>query len=315
MPGCYLGFDTSCYTTSVACFSPEGVVFDGRKLLSVSLGARGLRQSEGLYQHIRQLPDLVEQLFEHIEQGTVKGIGCSFSPTGESDSYMPVFLAGINTARSLAAALHVPLFALNHQIGHIRAALIGNDALLEEDSFYAFHLSGGTTDFLDVSRCKNGDIYVKKIGYSTDLHAGQLMDRVGVSLGCSFPAGPELEKMAVSALAKNVKVPSCVKGFSCSLSGPESCLQRLVGKDYDYEIAYGAYDLLARTVSKMIGNAYGELGRKPVLLCGGVSSSNLFRSLLNARSDSKLFWGENHLSSDNAVGISAIAFDKGEYVR
>lgn len=312
MHGCYLGFDTSCYTTSVACCSSEGVLFDARKLLSVAGGERGLRQSEGLYQHIRQLPDLTEQLFAAIPAGSVKGIGCSFAPTAAEDSYMPVFLAGIQTARALSAALGVPLFKLNHQAGHIRAALIGNEALLSQTSFYALHLSGGTTDLLNVVRTPEGDILVEKIGCSEDLHAGQMMDRVGVALGCSFPAGPELEKMAVKAAEKAVKVPSSVRGTSCSLSGPESSLQRLIGKAPENEIAYGAYDVLARTIAKMFRNAFAAYGEKPVLMCGGVSSSDLFRTMLRERSEARLYWGENRLSSDNAVGIAAIACDKGE---
>lgn len=315
MPDCYLGFDTSCYTTSVACYSSEGVLFDGRKLLSVSAGERGLRQSEGLYQHIRQLPELVEQLFDRIPGASVKGIGCSFSPTAAENSYMPVFLAGINTARTLAGALKVPLYSLNHQAGHIRAALIGNEELLSESSFYSVHLSGGTTDILKVSREQNGNITVDKIGCSEDLHAGQLMDRVGVALGCRFPAGPEMEKLAVTAQYRNIKIPSSVKGMCCSLSGPESGLQRLIGNMPDNEIAYAAYDVLARTLSKMLRNVFEEYGEKPVLMCGGVTSSNLFRSLLSKRNDARMFWGDNSLSSDNAVGISAIAFDKGEFAK
>lgn len=313
MPDCYLGFDTSCYTTSVACFSPEGVLFDGRKLLSVPLGGRGLRQSEGLYQHIKQLPELTEKMFASIPVSSVKGIGCSFSPTSAPDSYMPVFLAGINVARSLAAALNVPLYQLNHQSGHIRAGLIGNESLLRESEFYSIHLSGGTTDLLKVNRLENGDISVRKIGCSQDLHAGQMIDRVGVALGCAFPAGPELEKIAVKAENRNIKIGSVVKDSDCSLSGPESAFQRLIGKYPADEIAFGIYDLLARTIAKMLENTFSRSGEYPVLMCGGVSSSELLRTLLAQRIRDQIYWSDRKLSSDNAVGISAIAFDKGEY--
>lgn len=313
MPDCYLGFDTSCYTTSVACFSSEGVLFDERKLLEVPKGERGLRQSEGLYQHIKQTPLLTEKLFEHILGYSVKGIGCSFSPTADKNSYMPVFLAGINTARTISAALHVPLFALNHQIGHIRAALIGNDKLMNERTFYAFHISGGTTDILLVNRTAEGKINVTKVGGSDDLHAGQMIDRVGVSLGCSFPAGPMLESLASKAHLKNLKISSSVTNLHCSFSGPETNFQRSIGKYPDSEVAFAAYDLLSRTISKMLRNIYRSYGKLPVLMCGGVSSSILFRQLLTSRMQEDLYWGESKYSSDNAVGVSAIAFDIGEY--
>ena len=51
MNGLYLGIDTSCYTTSIACVEEKSIVLDERTVLSVPLGGRGLRQSDGLFQH------------------------------------------------------------------------------------------------------------------------------------------------------------------------------------------------------------------------------------------------------------------------
>ena len=48
---CALGVDTSCYTTSVALAGETGVLCSRRRLLDVAQGARGLRQSEALFQH------------------------------------------------------------------------------------------------------------------------------------------------------------------------------------------------------------------------------------------------------------------------
>ena len=68
MNGYYLGIDTSCYTTSIACVEADaekqGIVLDERTVLSVPLGGRGLRQSDALFQHNRNLPDLLDRLFE-----------------------------------------------------------------------------------------------------------------------------------------------------------------------------------------------------------------------------------------------------------
>lgn len=313
MPRVYLGIDTSCYTTSVACFSAEGLLYETRKLLSVSQGERGLRQSEAVFQHIRQLPELLEDMFSNIPLEQIAGIGCSFSPTAEKDSYMPVFLAGAGQARSLAAVLQVPLFRLNHQSGHIRAALIGNEDLCREKRFLAMHLSGGTTDLLEVKRTEDHDFHIVKIGRSMDLHAGQLVDRIGVGLGCPFPSGPFLEKMAVMAESRVIRVPSHVTGTDCALSGAENYLSSRFGTVPDSEIAFALYDFIARTLVKMIGNARRE-EETPVLLCGGVASSMLLRQLLRERTGNGLFFGESRLSSDNAAGIAALAFDKGENV-
>lgn len=307
-----LGIDTSCYTTSVACADHKSIVFEKRTMLSVPFGNRGLRQSEGLYQHIRQLSPLLCDLFEAVDPQRIGAIAVSASPTAREDSYMPVFLAGLKQAESLAAALKVPLYRVDHQSGHIRAALYGNEKLLDCDRFLTAHVSGGTTDVLLVEPHRNAAYRIDPIGTSTDLHAGQFVDRVGVALNLPFPAGKHLEALALQAQEKTVKIASTVKGANCSLSGAESAAQRLLHTVPDAELAYGVYDCLARTLSKMFRSAADAYGDLPILVCGGVASSNLLRTLLKKRCSQRLFFGEPAYSSDNAVGVALLGADRGQ---
>lgn len=310
MKGTVLGIDTSCYTTSVACFGEAGVLYDGRTLLPVQKGDRGLRQSEGVFLHTRQLPPLVEAAFDAVSRGDIAAVACSRAPVDRADSYMPVFLTGMGVARALAAALQVPFMPLDHQSGHIRAALIGNEGLMKEP-FYAVHLSGGTTDLLAVEGKGPGAFSIEPLGCSEDLHAGQLVDRVGVLLGCGFPAGKELEALACQAIEKDMRIPASVRALSCSLSGAESAARRALDQGRSApEIAYGIYDLLARTLTKLLSNAAAQQGNRPVLLCGGVASSLLLRELLKQRTELPVFFGESRFSSDNAVGVAALGYDR-----
>ncbi len=305
-----LGIDTSCYTTSVACFDGSGVLYDGRTVLPVQKGERGLRQSEGVFLHTRQLPPLVETAFSIVSPDSIAAVACSRAPVDREDSYMPVFLTGMGTARALAASLRVPLVPLDHQSGHIRAALIGNEGLLESP-FYAVHLSGGTTDLLSVQRKGPGGFSIEPLGCSEDLHAGQLVDRVGVLLGCGFPAGKEMEALARQATERDLRIPSSVRDLSCSLSGAETAARRALDRGRTAaEVAYGIYDLLARTLVKLLVNGAMQLGERPVLLCGGVASSLLLRELLKQRCDLPVFFGESRFSSDNAVGVAALGYDR-----
>ena len=307
-----LGIDTSCYTTSVACADHKSIVFEKRTMLSVPFGNRGLRQSEGLYQHIRQLSPLLCDLFEAVDPQRIGAIAVSASPTAREDSYMPVFLAGLKQAESLAAALKVPLYRVDHQSGHIRAALYGNEKLLDCDRFLTAHVSGGTTDVLLVEPHRNAAYRIDPIGTSTDLHAGQFVDRVGVALNLPFPAGKHLEALALQAQEKTVKIASTVKGANCSLSGAESAAQRLLHTVPDAELAYGVFDCLARTLSKMFRSAADAYGDLPILVCGGVASSNLLRTLLKKRCSQRLSFGEPAYSSDNAVGVALLGADRGQ---
>ena len=116
-----LALDTSNYTTSVA-------VFDGQtgcnrsKLLEVRPGELGLRQSDALFQHVRELPGLFEQLERQGLLDGIAAVGASTRPREVEGSYMPCFLAGSSQGRGLAHTLGVPFFAHSHQQGHLAAA-------------------------------------------------------------------------------------------------------------------------------------------------------------------------------------------------
>ena len=307
----FVGVDTSCYTTSVCCVSEEGIVFERRTMLSVPLGERGLRQSDAVFQHVKNLPALVDALFSAVERRDVAAVAVSAKPTAEEESYLPVFLAGRLTAVSLAGALGVPLFETTHQAGHVRAAMFQNESALPDGDFLALHLSGGTTDVLRVSR-EGGPIgKIERLGGCEDLHAGQFVDRAGVRMGLLFPCGPELERLANSAKKRALKLPSIVRGVTCSLSGPESAAQRLLdaGEPRE-EVAYAVYDCLARTIAKLLTNAMAQTGLTTVVLSGGVSGSVLLRELLQARTGREFLYAQKGLSADNAAGVALLARDR-----
>ena len=145
-----LGIDTSCYTTSVAAADENGVLASNRQLLPVQAGARGLRQSEAVFAHIRQLPALYEKTLTDLCGRRPDAVCVSAHPRDDETSYMPVFLSGLSFARVAAASFQVPLLTTTHQRGHVRAAL--EDSGLTASPYLALHLSGGTTEVLLMDR-------------------------------------------------------------------------------------------------------------------------------------------------------------------
>ena len=76
-----IGIDTSNYTTSVAVTDRNGTVIrDERRMLSVRPGERGLRQQEALFQHIDNVPDLMEKALKDIDRNNICLAACSESP-------------------------------------------------------------------------------------------------------------------------------------------------------------------------------------------------------------------------------------------
>lgn len=307
---CVLGIDTSCYTTSAA-LRGEGILLGKRMLLPVPAGARGLRQSEAVFAHIRQLPEIVKSLFAQArisEEIRVRAVCVSASPVDGEDSYMPVFHAGKAFAESIAAAMNVPVFYTTHQRGHLRAA--GLDSGLEGETFLGVHLSGGTTDVL----FKRGE-ELCALSRGLDLHAGQLVDRTGVKLGLSFPAGPYLEQLA-RMTDQAVQLPVSMEGGNCHLSGAENALDRLIASGCEKEkVARSVYDLLCRTVLRMLTDAAEKTGENKALIFGGVASSLLLREMLTERNIKrrlglKLYFGRPENSGDNAVGVACLGYEK-----
>ena len=308
----YIGIDTSCYTSSAACVCVNGIVADRRTLLPVEQGKRGLRQSDAVFLHTRNLIPLIPELLADIDPKSVAGVGVSVCPSGRDGSYMPVFLEGRLVAETIGAALGVPVLHFTHQQGHIRAALFSNEELLSK-RFWAFHLSGGTSELLEADEA----MHITVRGGSSDINAGQLVDRLGVKMGLGFPAGKALEKLASAAGERGILLPASVKGTVFSFSGAETQAEKALENGADKAgVAYAVYDLIARTLSKTIVNAMsgaaGSTECRDFLLAGGVASSELLRSMLLGRTEgtgARLHFARPELSSDNAVGAALLAMD------
>ncbi len=307
-----LGLDTSNYRTSAALVDEEGnVLLNYRKLLPVPPGERGLRQNEAVFTHLRQLNGAADALRE-AAKGTIAAVAASLSPRDGSESYMPVFMAGASFGRLTAAALGVPFIGTTHQRGHLAAAKAGT-ALDETEEYLALHLSGGTTDLLEV----RGESVVQ-IGGSLDLHAGQLVDRAGVAMGLGFPAGPELETLAMQGCSRGLLGCSMSDGdLTCHFSGAESQVQRWLrdGRESLADTAREIYDVLSRTTARMLTAGTKKTGLHSALVAGGVASSPLFRLMLTQRiarkhNAPKIVFGRPELSGDNAVGVALIGLKK-----
>lgn len=307
----FLGIDTSNYTTSAAVYvSQENKIYQTKKLLPVKEGELGLRQSDAVFHHTRQLPEILEQLCSEYDFGGVSAVTASVAPRNESGSYMPCFLCGESFARSFAALEKIPFFASYHQTGHILAALYSADCLdLVKEKFIAFHVSGGTTDCLLCEADCESVLKITQLGTSLDLKAGQAVDRAGVMLGLRFPCGAELERLAQNA-DRSFKVKPVVKGGDCCLSGLENkCRGMLENGESRENIARYCLDFIAETVVLMTEAAVNSYGNLPLIFAGGVMSDMIIRERIISRFKNAKF-AAPEFSCDNAAGAAIFGFLK-----
>ena len=300
-----LGIDTSNYKTSAAVVNETGeILFNHQQLLKVKQGERGLRQSEALFQHVQNLPAVMEAVF--AQEGIRERIGCisvSTRPRPLEGSYMPVFTAGQGYARSLAAALGVPLYEVSHQEGHIEAIRHYSE-LKDANPLICFHFSGGTTEAILVDGSKS-----EIVGGSRDLAYGQVLDRIGVAMGMAFPAGEAMDRIAENG-RKHPSIFTKIKvqdGY-VNLSGIESQGQRMFADYPQEEVLDDLFEKLSASVLEMTLQLSEKYNIKNFIYAGGVSCSQYMRQYLMNRLTGKLniAFGRSELSSDNAVGVALL---------
>ena len=300
-----LGLDTSNYTTSLA-------VFDGReglnvgRLLTVRPGELGLRQSEALFQHVRQLPEL----FRALEQGghlkEIEAVGASTRPRAVEGSYMPCFLAGTSQGEGLASTMGVPFFEHSHQQGHLAAAAwsAGRMDLLDAP-FLAWHLSGGTTELLYVEP-EGYTLRAEAVGGTSDISAGQLIDRTGVLLGLQFPAGKALDALYDQGDAcENYRVK--LNELTFSLSGIENQVKKRVDSgEKPGNVARFTLDTIAGVVVRATQEARKRWPGLPVLCSGGVASNRQLRAAMGTHCQA--LFAQPQYSTDNAMGTAILTW-------
>ena len=301
----YLGIDTSNYTTSLAIYD-SGIILQEKRLLPVREGQLGLRQSDAVFSHIKAIGGLSHALMERY-LGDIKAVGVSQTPRNEPGSYMPCFLSGVSAAQMTASVMRLPIYYFSHQQGHIAAALYGADKLvLFHSQFVALHVSGGTTECLLVEDLPLGRISILSSG--NDLHAGQVVDRVGKMLGCGFPAGREIDSLAASSQRRFAVKPTIRNGNPC-LSGVENQCARMLQDGADpRDVARFCIDSILAAVREMAKTACRRTGCKTVLFAGGVMSNSIIQREMSGEFEG--YFSPAVYSSDNAAGIALLTADR-----
>ena len=298
-----IGFDTSNYTTSIAYYDGTGGVNVSR-LLPVKAGELGLRQSDAVFAHIKSLPELSGRLFSHIQKSDISAVGVSTRPRAVEGSYMPCFMVGYTHAKLLSDALNVPLVEVSHQQGHVAASLWSANRLdLMEQPHLAWHLSGGTTELLLVEP-EGKNVRCSRIGGTSDISAGQLIDRTGQLLDLPFPSGKHLDALSQNAQGREVFKVKC-PGMEFSLSGVQNKVQQFHEKSGDSaETAAYALRCVATAVFKATENALKEYAGLPVVFSGGVASNSMLRTCLAPLNP---VFAQPQYSTDNAMGVAVLA--------
>ena len=172
-----------------------------------------------------------------------------------------------------------------------------------EKPHLAWHLSGGTTELLLVSP-DGKNVSCQKIGGTSDISAGQLIDRTGQLLGLPFPSGKHLDNLSSSCSGKDFFRVKCPE-LTFSLSGVQNKVNAYHECHTPEETASYAINSVAQAVLAATQNALKQYPGLSVVFSGGVASNSALRRTMEPL---KPIFCEPKYSTDNAMGIAVLTY-------
>lgn len=216
---------------------------------------------------------------------------------------MPCFMVGYSHGKLLADSLHVPLIEVSHQQGHVAAALWGAERMdLMDQPHLAWHLSGGTTELLLVEPMGK-NVSCTKIGGTTDISAGQLIDRTGQLLKLPFPSGKYLDELSREGENGDFFRVKC-QNMTFSLSGVQNKVQQYDQQAHaPAETASYALKSICYAVAQATRQALNAYPGLEVVFSGGVASNTMLRREVVPLNP---VFSPTQYATDNAMGVAVL---------
>ncbi len=266
-----LGIESTAHTFSCAIIEKEGrkgrILSDIRKIYRPPEGA-GIHPREASRHHAENSPQV---LAECLQKSGVKINDLDLVSYAAGPGLGPCLRIGAVVARSLASYYGMPIYPVNHALGHIE---LGKMLTGAKDPLVLL-VSGGHTMILAFLSKK-----WRVFGETLDITLGQLIDQIGRHVGFASPCGSKIEEIA-SKSSTYVPLPYVVKGNDVSFSGLLSATKRIIPKGLE-----SACFSLQETAFSMMGEATERAlsftGKKELLVVGGVAANKRLSDILTS---------------------------------
>lgn len=323
-----LGIETSCDDTATA------VVRDGvRVLANVSTNQDEFHAKYGgivpeiaSRRHAALLSAAVDDALSRANVGLpeLDGIAVTAGP-----GLIGSLVVGVATAKALAFATGLPLFAVNHLHGHLFAPFLERDEPLPYP-FLALLVSGGHSQLVEVTSPTS----LRIVGKTRDDAAGEAFDKTARLLDLPFPGGPALDSLARDGDPKAIAFPrhrADPGTLDMSFSGLKTSVRYYLASDEgrrarraDVAASFQAavvdvlIDRTTRALDARSDHARDAGGYRALVLSGGVAANSALQSAFTALGRSRsipTFFPERRFCTDNAAMIAAAAEHRGESAR
>ncbi len=264
-----LGIESTAHTFSCAIIEKKGkkgkILSDVRKIYQPPKG-EGIHPREASRHHIENSPTVLSDCLKEAKI-SIKDLDIISYAAGPGLG--PCLRVGAVVARSIASYYNIPIYPVNHAIGHIELGKL----LTGAKNPLVLLVSGGHTMLLAFLN-KQWRVF----GETLDITLGQLLDQFGRSIGFASPCGENIEELAKTS-SKYVTLPYSVKGNDVSFSGLLSATKSIVPNS-KADACFSLQETAFAMVSEAVERALSFTGKKELLIVGGVAANKRLSEML-----------------------------------
>ena len=264
-----LGIESTAHTFSCAIIEKKNnqgnILSDIRKIYRPPDG-EGIHPREASRHHIENSHAVLSDCLSEAKIG-IKDLDIISYAAGPGLG--PCLRVGAVVARSLASYYKIPIYPVNHAIGHIELGKL----LTGAKNPLVLLVSGGHTMLLAFLN-KQWRVF----GETLDITLGQLLDQFGRSIGFASPCGKNIEELAKTS-SKYVNLPYSVKGNDVSFSGLLSATKSIV-KNSQADACYSLQETAFAMISEAVERALSFTGKKELMIVGGVAANKRLSEML-----------------------------------
>lgn len=322
-----LSIETSCDDTAVALVEGSGTGARARVSVLAEAAASQIpihRRYGGVVPeiaaraHAETIIPTIDEVFEQAGLKPLKKWSAKKPPVDAiavtcGPGLITSLWVGVLAAKTLAAEWGVPIFGVNHLVGHIYAQLINRS--LPKFPLMALIVSGGHTELIWL---KN-PAHWKKIGATRDDAAGEAFDKFAKVLGLPYPGGPEISRAALKGNPAAINFPRPMlndPSFDFSFAGLKTAGRNWVeaqAKITPIQRADACASYQQAIVDVLIHKTQRALKKfqpQTLVLGGGVAANNALRAAFAACADKtvEVIIPDKKFTTDNAAMIGAAAW-------
>ncbi len=291
-----LGIESTAHTFSCAVLEKKDkkgkILSDIRKIYRPSDG-EGIHPREASRHHAENSPDVLSQC---LQKANIKVNDLDIISYAAGPGLGPCLRIGAVVARSLASYYKIPIYPVNHALGHIE---LGKMLTGAKDPLVLL-VSGGHTMILAFLSRK-----WRVFGETLDITIGQLLDQIGRSAGFASPCGNKIEELA-SKSSNYVPLPYVVKGNDVSFSGILSATKQILPKGLE-DACFSLQETAFAMIGEATERALSFTGKKELLIVGGVAANKRLSEILQSvckRHNCRFFLAPREYTGDCGSQIS-----------